>query len=175
MEGYFTLGNAYSLWFDRYKAFLNALAMPFESGLACHTDYVSPFATKVGISKCCAATQRLLPEFGERVWLDVLANCPNLEVVFGHGRGWRRVPTLFTGHTGWEHVPTPFDGKGGKMAGQHLIRSSGVLASGRRVALWWWRPNRDGSPLCFLSAANGAVIGKTVMSSREPRPPTASR
>jgi hypothetical protein len=169
MEGYFTLGNAYSLWFDRYQAFLNALGTPFESGLACHTDYVSPFATKVGISKCCPATRRLLPEFGEQVWLNALDNCPCLEVVFGHGRGWHRVPNLFTGHSDWEHVPTPFDSKGGKSAGQHLIRSSGVLPSGRRVAIWWWRPNRDGSPLCYLKASEGAVVGTMLKSTLESR------
>lgn len=163
MRGYFRLGNAYSLWFDRYKNFLEALGAPFESGMACHTDYVSPFATRVGLSKCAANTSRLLQDFGESIWIDVLDRCPNIECVFGHGRGWRRVPRILARHSDWKHVPTEFDRKGGKSAGQHLWRSNAVLPSGRSIQVWWWRPNRDGMPFCFLSGKECGRLGSTVM------------
>jgi hypothetical protein len=124
---------------------------------------VSPFATITGISKCSSETRGLLPKFGERAWLHVLANCPALEVVFGHGRGWKRIPALLSEHDGWKPIPTPFDRKGGEKAGQ-LWRSRGRVPGGRLIAVFWWKPNRDGAPLCYLGESERAAVGELVRS-----------
>ena len=89
-DGYFEIGNQYAKWFNKYAEFLDALSVPFIEGRACHTDYVSPFATRVRISRCRPAAD-LLEEAGFRCWLDVIERCPRVELIFGHGRGWRRV------------------------------------------------------------------------------------
>jgi hypothetical protein len=163
-EGYFELGNQYGLWFNKYKPFLDGIGASFADGTACHTDYVSPFATKCGISKCRETARQLLPT-GEQFWLDVLNCCPRLEIVFGHGRGWNRIEKLFI--TKWEELETPFDHKGGdKWKGKtHLLFATAKHpVSGRPLAIYWWKPNRDGSPLCFLDAKEKKLLGQQVAS-----------
>ena len=163
--GYFELGNAYSRWFGQYSEFLESLGAPFSTGTACHTDYVSPFATKTGLSKCSGTTRVKLQEFGEPAWVEVLTKCTHVEVLFGHGRGWRRAPDLLRFNGDWATIATPFDEKGGRRcAGQpHLLYGEGRLgAGGRRLLVYWWKPNRDGSPLCFLGGEEKRQLGAII-------------
>src|SRR5262249_40230717 len=90
--GYFTLGDCYPPWFHRYNAFLEGLGVSFQAGPACHTDYLSPFATRTGIAQCSGQTQRRLAAFGYPFWVEVLSAMPRTEVIFGHGNGWRAMP-----------------------------------------------------------------------------------
>ena len=164
-RGYFELGNAYWQWFGQYSEFLESLGTPFSEGMACHTDYVSPFATRTGLSRCSSRTRAMLCEFGEPVWVEVLIRCTRLEVLFGHGAGWRRVPDLLRLTGGWDAVPTPFDQKGGRMwAGKaHLLCGEARLPQdGRRLLVYWWKPNRDGAPLCFLGREDKRRLGAII-------------
>ncbi|MGD0139755.1 MAG: hypothetical protein ABSD28_12830 [Tepidisphaeraceae bacterium] len=164
-DRYFELGNAYSQWFEKYTPFLEFVGASFEEGTACHTDYVSPFATKCGISKCNPDTQRQLPLTGEEYWLDVLNCCPCVEIVFGHGPGWHQIPKLF--NTSWEELQTRFDQKGGEIweGKAHLLFAKArLLVSGRQLAIYWWKPNRDGSPLCYLTAEEKKLLGEQIAS-----------
>lgn len=158
-EGYFKLGNAYEDWFGAYTEFLSAIGATFASGNACHTDYVSPFATVEGISKCSPATIKRLKLSGFQYWVSVLELCPRVEMIFGHGHGWRIVEKHF--RVSLVAVPTPFDHKGG--SARHLSRATIRLAqSDRRILLYWWHPNRDGLPLCWLSRIEKQELGGIV-------------
>src|SRR5262245_46623940 len=79
-EGYFTLGNCYARWFNRYNAFLEGLGVSFQAGTACHTDYLSPFATRTGIARCSRHTHRRLAAFGYPCWVEALNAMPRVEV-----------------------------------------------------------------------------------------------
>lgn len=147
-EGYFTIGNAYNDWFGAYSEFLSAMGSTFVEGQACHTDYIPPFATAKGISKCSHSTIAALNVRGFFYWVRMLELCPSVQIIFGHGRGWRRINDFFG--VALTDVPTPFDEKGGPT--RHLSTASIQLPhTNRNVAVYWWHPNRDGMPLCFLS------------------------
>jgi hypothetical protein len=162
-EGYFTLGHAYTGWFSGYQGLLDALEAPFQRGLACHTDYNSPFATVVGWGHTDGACRAALARHGGPFWRRLLDLLPALELIVGQGAGWRTVPALF-GFTSadWLPVPTPFDTKGGATTGlrPHLLYHP-VTVAGRPVRLVWWRPNR-GNPLTYLSRADSAHLGAII-------------
>jgi hypothetical protein len=164
-EGYFNLGNAYGKWFDLHDEFLEALRHTFATGEACHTDYVSPFVTSGGISNFeHIHGKRALGQQGLRYWVQVLGLCPHVEVIFGHGRGWNDVQEqrLF-GITEWEVIETPFDNKGLRQFLPPLKFATGKLPNGGRpVLVYWWRPNRNGSPLCNLNPDDRTVLGKII-------------
>src|SRR5208337_3751150 len=167
-EGYFKLGNHYAKWFDKYAEFLDALNAPFADGRACHTDYVSPFATRVGISRCKPAAA-VLEDDGLQCWLDAIELCPRIELIFGHGRGWRRVEERL-GIT-LEDKQTPFEHKGKQ--GRHLSCAEVTLPKSRRsVLIYWWHQNFSGMPLCSLKPEErrqlGTIIGAEVKK-RAPR------
>lgn len=167
-EGYFELGNKYGTWFDRYSEFLEALGCPFVSGKACHTDYISPFATRTGISKCSRETAVRLKGTGLRYWMSVLESCPRLELVFGHGQGWRRVQEEFQCEL--KDLKTPFDGKGNSSRCLSFSRVT-LPNSLRPILLYWWHPNRDGSPLCFLNAREKGLLGDLIKNDAAKRAP----
>jgi hypothetical protein len=163
-ESYFTRGQAYWTWFGRYRGLLDSLGMPFESGLACQTNYGSPFTTVVGWGAVrSAACRTLLARHGAPVWRALLDLMPHLQIVLGQGAGWRTVPALF-GFTpdAWTPLPTEFDCKGGAAAGArpHLLHRR-VAVAGRPVDLFWWRPNRGG-PLTWLSDADARRLGAII-------------
>ena len=160
--GYFELGNDYE-WFNRYGEFLEALRTPFKTGLACHTDYVSPFTTIKGISKCKEA-QKAFREIGTHYWTEVLELCPRAQVLFGHGRGWHLIEEEnLLGISKWHNISTPFDQKGDLRYRDRLKFAAGALPkSGRKLLVYWWCPNRDGSPLCYLNASERRAIGTVV-------------
>jgi hypothetical protein len=112
-EHYFTLGNTYTRWFDLYTSFLAGAGVSFKDGTACHTDYLSSFATYAGISKCSRKVQNHLPAYGRRLWPRVLEAMPHLQIVFGHGAGHHSMPGLLK-FAGWQPLPTEFDQKGGR-------------------------------------------------------------
>lgn len=156
-EGYFKLGNAYEVWFSAYNEFLSAMGATFVSGNTCHTDYVSPFATVKGVSNCGPTTIARLELTGFHYWVRVLELCPCIEVIFGHGRGWRMVEKYF--RVKLVDLSTPFDHKGGSV--RHLSWASVRLPeSKRRVLLYWWHPNRYGLPLCWLSRIEKRELGE---------------
>jgi hypothetical protein len=170
-EGYFTLGNCYARWFNRYNAFLDGVGVSFASGTACHTDYLSPFATRTGIARCSRRTQRRLAAFGYLFWLRVLSALPRAEVIFGHGSGWRAMPALL-GFEHWEPLATPFDRKGGgaSVSRPFLLFQEVLLPPGERRALvYWWRPNRDGGPLGWLNTAERSELGQIVRAHAQAR------
>ena len=152
-EGYFGLGNAYWEWFRGFKPLLEELGCGFESGCACHTDYISPFATVEGIGKAPASVMKTLRHDGLERWKNVVELMPELRVVLGIGCGWHLMPVAF-GFDEWDAIPTPFDGKGwGRaMPGRHLYHKVARLEHGP-VHLFWWRPNLNGVPLALLSPA----------------------
>jgi hypothetical protein len=151
-EGYFELGNAYWLWFERFRPLLDELRWTFESGDACHTDYITPFATKKGIGSVAAPVRRALQSEGLLLWRAVLDLMPALRIVFGIGAGWRLMPEAFS-FDNWDPIPTSFDTKGRRAPGPkpYLLHKL-VALQGRSVHLFWWRPNR-GEPLTWLGAA----------------------
>jgi len=160
--GYFELGKAYE-WFERYGEFLEAMRTPFKKGLACHTDYVSPFTTIKGISKCKKA-QKAFRAIGAGYWMEVLELCPRAQLIFGHGRGWHVIEEekLF-GIRKWHDISTPFDQKGDKRYPGRLKFAEGSLPKFRRQLLvYWWCPNRDGSPLCYLDSQERHTLGTLV-------------
>ncbi|HUS16347.1 MAG TPA: hypothetical protein VM536_15220 [Chloroflexia bacterium] len=165
MEGYFQLGHAYWTWFGRYRGLLEALGTPFTSGLACQTNYGSPYTTVVGWGavRSTAARARLAAE-GGLLWRRLLELLPQLDLVVGQGAGWRTVPPLF-GFTpaDWLPVPTPFDAKGGAAAPRPHLLYQRVVVAGRAVCLVWWRPNRGG-PLTWLSDGEAAQLGSIIQS-----------
>jgi hypothetical protein len=163
-EGYFTRGQAYWTWFGRYRGLLDALGTPFESALACQTNYGSPYTTAVGWGAVRAvACRTMLARHGGPVWRALLDLMPHLRIVLGQGAGWRTVPPLF-GFTpdAWTLLPTEFDRKGGAAAGArpHLLHRR-VAVAGRPVDLFWWRPNRGG-PLTWLSDADARRLGAII-------------
>jgi hypothetical protein len=163
-EQYFTLGNTYTRWFDLYTAFLAGAGVSFKDGAACHTDYISPFATHVGISKCSRRVQLQLPAYGQQLWTRVLEAMPQLQIVFGHGAGYRTMPGLLK-FAGWQPLPTEFDRKGGNanIARPYLLFARVNLPNQQRnIGLYWWKPNRDGSPLTWLNPAERAHLGAYV-------------
>lgn len=160
-EQYFTLGNAYTRWFDRYSSFLAGAGVSFKDGTACHTDYLSPFATYNGISKCSRKIQKQLPVYGHRLWVRVLEAMPQIQIMFGHGAGHHIMPGLLK-FTCWQPLPTEFDQKGGKatMSPPYLLFARVTLPNQQRtIGLYWWKPNRDGAPLTWLNPAEGARLG----------------
>ncbi|MGI8588266.1 MAG: hypothetical protein ACR2M0_11360 [Chloroflexia bacterium] len=163
-EGYFMLGNAYSRWFGRWRGLLEALGATYESGLACQTNYGSPFTTVVGWGAVrSAACRTQLAESGGPIWRRMLELMPKLEIVVGQGAGWRTVPELFGfAPADWEPVSTEFDAKGGKSAGTrpHLLHRR-VSIGGRAVEVWWWRPNRGG-PLTWLGRDDAQRLGRII-------------
>ena len=162
-EGYFELGNTYWDWFRNYSSFLLGLEMTFTSGLACHTDYVSPFATVRGLSKC-GKTREKLRVSGFRYWLRLIEMCPQLELIFGHGRGWRDIEDNF--RVALTDLLTPFDHKGG--ASRHLSWATVQLPeSGREIPVYWWHPNRDGAPLCWLKDVEKRALAEIISCHRE--------
>ncbi|HMA35433.1 MAG TPA: hypothetical protein VKY74_13260 [Chloroflexia bacterium] len=86
-EGYFTLGQAYATWFGRYRGLLAGLDLPFERGLACQTNYGSPFTTVVGWGAVRpAAVRTRLAADGAPRWRHLLDLLPCLEIILGQGR-----------------------------------------------------------------------------------------
>lgn len=160
-EGYFELGNAFTDWFNGFKPFLEALDLPYESGLACHTDYVSPFTTTKGIGSTPARVQATLQTDGLRRWKAMLDLLPECRIVVGMGAGWRVVPATLE-FAAWEPIRTPLDAKGGmaKSERPHVLYSIGRLARGP-VHVFWWRPNR-GDPLSYLDADEKRWFGRLV-------------
>lgn len=157
-EGYFELGNHYAKWFDKYAEFLDALNVSFLDGKACHTDYVTPFATRVRISRCKSAAA-FLECSGFQYWLEVLERCPRVELIFGHGRGWRRIEEHF--RITLENIPTPFDAKGKQ--GRHLSFARATLPKSKRsVLVYWWHQNFSGMPLCSLKPEERRQMGRLI-------------
>jgi hypothetical protein len=163
-EGYFTLGNCYARWFSRYDPFLDGLGASFRDGSACHTDYLSPFATRVGIAQCGRATRTHLAAYGLPLWTRVLRRMAQVELIFGHGAGWRAMPALF-GFDRWEALATAFDAKGGRSTVAKpflLFARIRLQPAGRPALLYWWRPNRDGAPLTWLNNGERGQLGRLV-------------
>ena len=165
-EGYFTAGRAYWAWFGRYRGLLDGLALSFEQGQVCQTNYGSPFTTRVGWGAVgSAACRGVLARHGGPLWRRLLDLLPHLEIVLGQGGGWRTVPALFGfAPADWTPLPAAWDAKGGAAAGPrpHLLHHP-VRISGRPVALFWWRPNRGG-PLTWLTTAEGVALGQLITS-----------
>lgn len=160
-EGYFELGNAYWSWFGGFRPLLDELGWTFESGHACHTDYVTPFATTKGIGSVGAPIRRALQSGGLLLWRAVLDLMPALRLVFGIGAGWRLMPDLFN-FDQWHAIPTAFDVKGGRASVHRpYLLHTVVGLEGRSVDLFWWRPNR-GDPLAWLDAADKRGLANLV-------------
>lgn len=149
-EGYFELGNAYWSWFRGFQPLLDELGCTFERGRACHTDYMTPFATTKGIGSVPAHVATSLQLDGIRSWKAVLRLMPALRLVFGIGKGWNLMPRVF-GFDQWAAIPTPFDSKGGgaSVSRPYLLHKT-IRLQHRPVQLFWWRPNR-GEPLTWLN------------------------
>jgi len=160
-EGYFERGNAYWSWFGGFRPLLDELTWTFESGDACHTDYITPLATKKGIGSVPAPIVRALQSPGMPLWRAVLDLIPALRLVFGIGRGWRLMPGVF-GFDEWDAVPTDFDAKGGRASvlRPYLLHKV-VGLQDRSIHLFWWRPNR-GEPLAWLDAADKRRLANLV-------------
>jgi hypothetical protein len=166
-ERYFVRGRAYSRWFDRYTAFLEGAGASFGAGTACHTDYLSPFATTTGVGACSPAIRRKLARYGYPLWVRVLNALPQLRVVFGHGAGWQEMPGLL-GFERWTPISTPFDQKGGRTPIPRpylLFAETPLHPSGREIRVYWWRPNRDGAPLTWLNRDEAQQLGALITSS----------
>ena len=137
----------------------------FERGRACHTDYVSPFVTRGGISNFEKRYgKNVLGKRGLRYWMQVLELCPNVELIFGHGRGWNDIQELgLFGVDTWTGIETPFDNKGIPTFLPPLKFAKGKMPkNGRRVLIYWWRPNRNGAPFCNLNPSDRRILGKIV-------------
>ncbi len=160
-EGYFRLGHAYWVWFGRYRPLLAALGWSFEEGLACGTNWASPYTTRVGWGAVrSTAARRVLAAQGGPLWRQLLEVLPQVEIVLGQGGGWRTVPALFGFRPAdWIAVPARWDAKGGAAAGPrpHLLYHP-IQLQGRPVLLAWWRPNRGGA-LTWLNAAEATQLG----------------
>jgi len=95
--------------------------------------------------------------------MGVLEQLRQVELIFGQGRGWHRIEELFG--TTWRNLETPFDKKGSNSGHVHehlLFADTSLPESRRRILVYWWKPNRDGSPLCFLSQAEGRLLGRQI-------------
>jgi hypothetical protein len=163
-EGYFSLGNAYTRWFGLYDALLDGMGVSFKAGTACHTDYLSPFATRRGIARCDRHTREQLAGYGSRLWTRILDAMPQVQVIFGHGTGIHLVPGLL-GFSGWEGLATPLDQKGGrtKIRRPFLRFQRGMLPESQRpVLVYWWLPNMDGAPLTWLNREERVWLGRFV-------------
>jgi hypothetical protein len=51
--------------------------------------------------------------YGARLWVRVLQAMPEVQIIFGHGRGMHLAPRLL-GFSGWEGLATHLDQKGGR-------------------------------------------------------------
>ena len=151
-EGYFELGNAYWLWFKGFESVLDELGWTFAEGNACHTDYLSPFATGKGWGNVPVAVRQRLQAEGLPLWKDCLELMPRLRVILGIGAGWKVMPSVF-GFEQWDAIPTPFDSKGGEasISRPYLLHKASHL-NGRPIDLFWWKPNR-GEPMTWLDEA----------------------
>ncbi len=141
-EGYFELGNDYSLWFDKLGPFLSGLGLSFVDGQACHTDYVSPLATESGVGGFASnLAQELAWEHGGiETWQRILAMMPSLEMVVGFGAAWKDMPKLWE-FSSWSGIDTRFDSKGGKakISKPYLLHHV-VSCGAREIDLFWWKP-----------------------------------
>jgi hypothetical protein len=164
MGSYFTLGRSYKRWFDRYAPLLRGLSADYESGAACHTDVVSPFATARGIGNCKPETIESLKKFGGKLWVRTIEKIPRAELIFGCGSVRCSIQRLGIIQT-WQEHETPFDKKGGKtkIPRPFLISAQAKLpVSGRPVIVFCWKPNMDGAPLCWLNEVESETLGNIV-------------
>lgn len=162
-EGYFTLGNAYEEWFRHYGPFLEALGCSYGNGSACHTDYESPFATKPGIGKLPPKDRERLRQSGLTLWHGVLSLMPKVQIIIGHGWGWKEAIPKLMG-IDWEGMKKAFDSKGGKTKISKpylLFACAHVGRNNRAIAVYWWKPNY-GLPLTWLSDVNKRKLGRWV-------------
>ncbi len=164
MTNYFTRGQAYSRWFDRYSPLLCSLSACYKSGTACHTDVISPFATARGINRCKGSNVRYLKKFGRPMWLEVMKKIPHAELVFGCGSVRHSFEELL-------HIPTwrkPSAELGKKVSEKKIKPPFLVYAKAklpgteRSIIIFCWKPNRYGSPLCWLSDKDSENLGNIV-------------
>lgn len=143
-EGYFSLGHAYD-WFRPFEILLRELGFSYCNGTACHTDYVSPFATakKIGeIRPVTYVSNTLRPE-GLEWWRKMLNVMPNLEFVLGIGRGWKFVGKGLGIHESqWCQIPTPFDIPNKNVEPPWLLHGNTSI-NDRAVSVFWWKPYRS--------------------------------
>ncbi len=162
-EGYFELGNYYEGWFDKLEPFLDELGLSFAEGQACHTDYVSPFATNSGIGGFASdLAQELAREYGGiETWRRTLAMMPGLEMIVGFGAAWRAMPETW-GFSRWREIETKFDSKGGnsKISKPYLLHQVVDCGSGE-VDLFWWKPYWS-TPLTWLKDTEKRELAKVV-------------
>jgi hypothetical protein len=161
-EGYFVLGKYYGGWFDDYGPFLTQLGCTFASGDACHTDYVSPFATTRGISGCKKA-ETLVAEGGFRFWLQMIELCPRVKLILAHGARARKIK--FQRHFGieWRPIATGFGAAGKITFKPDDLSFAEVLLpkTYRTVLIYWWTPTCE-SPLCRLTKDRKRQLGELI-------------
>jgi len=160
-EGYFELGHDYTKWFRGFKPLLDEIGCSYEDGSACHTDYVSPFATAKGIGSIPAAARHALARDGLLRWRSMLGLMPECRVVLGIGAGWKIVPSAL-GFGDWLPIETYLDAKGGgdRSPRPHFLHAVGTLSQ-RQVHAFWWRPNR-GEPLSYLNDGEKSFLGRLI-------------
>jgi hypothetical protein len=163
-ERYFLDGKAYAGWFRHYSPCFQELGISFEAGTACHTDYASPFATH----KSPTRVQARLRTFGIQFWRKVIEALPKVEVIFGHGAGWRVVPE----HLGftfddWEDLFADDSDVDAAVPRQFPNMAYRIVEGRRRLLVLWWKPNCFGRPLDPLSDFNKAKVGRAFMSLAE--------
>ncbi len=162
-EGYFELGNYYEGWFDKLEPFLDELGLSFAEGEACHTDYVSPFATTSGIGSLNSRPARKLARDhgGIKTWQRMLAMMPELEMSVGFGAGWKIMPKTLE-FDRWSEIETGFDSKGEKspVSPPYLLHHV-VNCGSREIDLFWWKPNM-GNPLEWLNASEKQELARVV-------------
>ncbi len=164
MTKYFTRGRAYTHWFDKYSPLLRSLSADYGSGTACHTDVISPFATARGVGSCERSKVSCLKKFGGPLWLGVMEKIPHAELIFGCGSVQHSIKGLL-GIPAWQKHSTPLDKKGGKtnIKRPFLVSAEAKLpVSGRSIIVFCWKPNVNGSPLCWLSEKESEELGHVV-------------
>jgi hypothetical protein len=161
MESYFETGTAYADWFRGFDPFLTGLARPFNSGLACHTDYLSPFATNLGArARTIPPTVRdSLLKDGLVFWWKVLGLMPNLRTVVGMGKGWEIVEDIL-GAGSWEGLGDLNEKRFARYQPPYLLHRWARIG-GKPIQVFWWRPH-FGDPLGGLSVSEKMVLGARI-------------
>ena len=163
-EGYFELGNDYWEWFNAFKPLLDELGLSFAEGDACHTDYVSPFATTSGIGGFASNLAQALARDhgGIEIWQRILAVMPHLQMVVGFGAAWRDMPRIW-GFTRWREIKTEFDQNGGnsRISKPYLLHQL-INCGSREIDLFWWKPYWS-IPLTWLNESEKRELAKIVV------------
>lgn len=158
-ERYFERGKEYVGWFRGFGPLLGALESRFNTGLSCHTDYLSPFATsrkplpKDVKSRLCA--------HGLACWVEVLKCMTNLRVVIGLGAGWKNLDASI--FSGWQSCDFLSDRERIAHYQFPYLKAGQLQLNQLTIPVFWWVPHR-GDPLFGLSNSEKERLGEYIRS-----------